>query len=552
MSESGYSYVRFSDPSQSAGDSLRRQTEDTAAWCQRNGVHLDTSLNLRDLGVSAFRGRHRRDDKHALAQFLKLAERGRVPKGSFLVIENLDRLSREDERTALRLWMDILDAGINIVQLHPETIFRHEKSDLMDVMRAIIELSRGHSESARKSERVGAAWGQRRVKARQRNGLLTRRLPAWVREEDDHLLLIPARADVVRRIFDMAGAGCGLYVIMRTLTAEKVPAFGPSGRWSVSYLDLILKDRRALGEYQPRLRKGKGRGEPDGEPIPDYFPRVVTDEAWERARAGAKERYRRRGRLAAVVNVFAGILKSARGGASYTVKKEMNAGNPYRILCSQAPRLSLGKADSFPLETFEKAIFGQLKEINAREILDGANGHDDVVLLEGRLGRVEKSLEALSADMDQNGESPGLLRRYRTKEAEHSRLAKELAEARRKAANPLSAAWGEAQGLLVEVLDKEQRLRLRSALRGIIDEIRILVVPRGRDRLAAVQIWFAGGERHRDYLILHRPPKANATTRTEGGWWCRSLATVTNAGTLDLRNQEHVKRLEKALLEVQL
>ena len=39
-----------------------------------------------------------------------------MPRGSYLVIENLDRLSREDERTALRLWLDILDAGINSVQ----------------------------------------------------------------------------------------------------------------------------------------------------------------------------------------------------------------------------------------------------------------------------------------------------------------------------------------------------------------------------------------------------------------------------------------------------
>src|SRR5262249_46671327 len=156
-----YSYIRFSNPEQAKGDSLRRQTEDTEAWCQRNGIPLDASLTLRDLGVSAFRGRHREGDKYCLAQFLKLVNQGRIARGSYLVIENLDRLSREDERTALRLWMDILDAGINIVQLHPETVFRHEKSDLMDVMRAVIELARGHSESARKAERQSAVWVKR-------------------------------------------------------------------------------------------------------------------------------------------------------------------------------------------------------------------------------------------------------------------------------------------------------------------------------------------------------------------------------------------------------
>ena len=162
-----FSYIRFSHPDQAKGDSLRRQTEAARAWCARNGLCLDESTTLRDLGKSAYTGKHRSNpDRHALAAFLKLVEQGRVPRGSFLVIENLDRLSREDERSALRLWMDILDQGVNIVQLHPETIFRHEKSDMMDIMRAIIELSRGHGESARKSERNGAAWAERRRKAR--------------------------------------------------------------------------------------------------------------------------------------------------------------------------------------------------------------------------------------------------------------------------------------------------------------------------------------------------------------------------------------------------
>src|SRR5262245_50386478 len=101
-----FSYIRFSHPSQAEGDSLRRQTEAAKAWCEKNGVRLDTSTTLRDLGKSAFLGEHRKNpDRHALAAFLKLAEAGQVPRNSYLIIENLDRLSREHERAALRLWM---------------------------------------------------------------------------------------------------------------------------------------------------------------------------------------------------------------------------------------------------------------------------------------------------------------------------------------------------------------------------------------------------------------------------------------------------------------
>ena len=53
-----YSYLRFRSKKQEEGDSIRRQTERTAAWAKRQGVHLDTSLSI-DRGVSAFRGKNR-------------------------------------------------------------------------------------------------------------------------------------------------------------------------------------------------------------------------------------------------------------------------------------------------------------------------------------------------------------------------------------------------------------------------------------------------------------------------------------------------------------
>jgi len=36
-----YSYIRFSHPDQAKGDSLRRQTEAAADWCEHNHVTLD-------------------------------------------------------------------------------------------------------------------------------------------------------------------------------------------------------------------------------------------------------------------------------------------------------------------------------------------------------------------------------------------------------------------------------------------------------------------------------------------------------------------------------
>src|SRR5262245_59211221 len=119
MQPIAYSYLRFSKPDQAEGDSLRRQTADEdgpADWCRRNNVRLDTSITLRDCGKSAYTGAHRKNpDRHALAAFLKMVEDGKIPRGSYLIVENLDRLSREHIRPALTLLLNLIEAGVQIV-----------------------------------------------------------------------------------------------------------------------------------------------------------------------------------------------------------------------------------------------------------------------------------------------------------------------------------------------------------------------------------------------------------------------------------------------------
>jgi DNA invertase Pin-like site-specific DNA recombinase len=95
-----YSYFRMSRPEQLRGDSLRRQLALSDAYAVEHNLTLDNSFQ--DLGVSALRGKHR--TQGALSKFLALVSQGSVEKGSFLLIENLDRLSREEVSEALNLF----------------------------------------------------------------------------------------------------------------------------------------------------------------------------------------------------------------------------------------------------------------------------------------------------------------------------------------------------------------------------------------------------------------------------------------------------------------
>ena len=156
-----YSYMRFSSPKQSDGDSIRRQVAGTAEWCQRNGALLDQQATFQDLGKSAFRGAHRKNPaRNALAAFLRLVEEGKVARGSYLVIENLDRLTREHIRPALTLLLNLIENGVRVVQLKPAEQIFDENVEPMQLMMAIMELSRGNSESQMKSAADGCSLGR--------------------------------------------------------------------------------------------------------------------------------------------------------------------------------------------------------------------------------------------------------------------------------------------------------------------------------------------------------------------------------------------------------
>jgi DNA invertase Pin-like site-specific DNA recombinase len=550
-SAEAFSYGRFSTPEQRKGHSKERQAERAAEWCRRNGVRLNATTFF-DPGRSGFLGEHRKNpDRHALAAFLKLVEEDKIPKGSFLIIESLDRLTREHVRAGLMLCLGLIEKGIRIVQLSPNEVIYDEKSDEMSLMLMIVELSRGHGESKRKSDLSGPAWAKKKRDARE-GKIVTRALPAWVKVHGDRLACIPERAAVVAEIFQLAANGYGMARIVSKLTRDKVPCFGKTGKWGKAYIGRILRDRRAVGEYQPR--RGKKRLA-DGDPVPDYFPQVVTEQLYYAARAGAAERGTRPGRIGeGQINIFAGLLKNARDGEPYFLTGRNEGKGRYHVLINASSEQGRGPCFSFPYLVFERAVLEKLAEIDPREIVGGDNSAVEVAALEGELATVEAKTAELEAEL-LNGSVASLARVLRQLEARKSAIASKLDDARAKAVTPVSESWGACQSLMSALEGTEDEedawLRLRSALRRIVEKIWLLVVPKKLHRIAAVQMYFTGNTR-RDYLIYHKPPHVISGRRKEGGWWVRSLKSVVTEDGLDLRKREDALRLEQVLSSVDL
>ena len=173
-----FSYVRFSSEKQRQGASLERQTEAAQRWADQNGYRLDKSLNLQDLAVSAFRGDNTTIGK--LAAFKVAAEQEIIPKGSVLLVENLDRISRQHWEDAFIELRSIMKLRIDVVTLANG---RHYRADqpltMMEGIEMILTFERAHEESLTKSKRVKDGWQRNKAKVEAGTRLRSGVTPSW-------------------------------------------------------------------------------------------------------------------------------------------------------------------------------------------------------------------------------------------------------------------------------------------------------------------------------------------------------------------------------------
>ena len=439
-----YSYLRFSTPEQSKGDSFRRQTEGSRAYAKKHGLDLDESLTFKDLGVSAFRGKNVQEG--ALGAFLRAVESGKIRRGSYLLVENLDRLSRDTVRTAFIQFTGILERGVNVVTLTDGKLYTAAKmdSDFGDLMFSLTTMFRAHDESALKSKRLSAAWGAKRDRAQADGKKLTARCPAWLTLASDRksFTVDSTRRKVVQRIFEMTIAGHGKSVIARRFNAEGLPTFGNSEGWHTSYVQKILESESVTGLFQPMrivVKDHKKTRVPDGDPIPGYFPPVVDRATFERARRSRTSRRIPTGRKGeSFSNLFSGLATCGNCGAPmhFVNKGEGSKGGAY-LVCSNARRaVSNCKAKAWRYGPVEALLILCLEELNYNELFPDLTRdtraklrelEDTKLATESELARTRKQLDNIADLLIENSKQPTLLARLNTTQAAFDSLTVKLA-----------------------------------------------------------------------------------------------------------------------------
>jgi DNA invertase Pin-like site-specific DNA recombinase len=340
-----FSYIRFSSPEQAKGDSFRRQSERAQAWAQANGYTIVASLE--DLGVSGYRGKNAETGK--FGGFLRAAEAGELPKDSVLLVENLDRVSRQAPRKALRQFLDVLDFGIGVVTLTDGEWYTAKSVDDdttgMKLFASLMVMIRANNESRVKGERVAAAWSRKRAAAREKALPLSDRIPGWLipqRDATGRRTFVENwdRIKIVRRIFEETARGLGRRTIVRGLNKEGEVSFLSGKGWQPSSVIKVIRSRATLGEYQPHKRDENGRRVPDGEAIKGYYPTVIDEALWVEANEAVKVRRKNAaGRpQAEVANLIRGLARCVCGERMQMLNKGAPPKGGRYYVCSAANR----------------------------------------------------------------------------------------------------------------------------------------------------------------------------------------------------------------------
>jgi DNA invertase Pin-like site-specific DNA recombinase len=443
-------------------------------------------LTFEDLGVSAFRGRN--VDQGALGEFLCAIEGGLVQPGSILLVESLDRLSRQTARRALRALEGIVDAGVSVVTLDTNREYTTATldGDPMALIEIVLKATLAHDESVKKQARLRQAWVGKRDQVMKNGGALTARGPAWLKLIDGSWVVLEERAKVVRRIFDLTAQGTGAEAIAELLNRERVPVFGRGTMWHKTYIRKILDNPAVIGVFVPHTlnydSQGKRRREPTGDRIEDYFPAVVDLDTWETVqglKAGRRAPPPGGASKSSVSHLLAGLATCPLCGSTMTrVTKGSSdkAGKP-KLVCTKAKTGAGCQYHGVDVETVERALIAGLDRAAAE-----APGPDEsiarqVELVEGEIAGTEDALERLLDALQRAPDSAALVDRLTALEATLGELRGKHADLLRQSLLADPRGFLKRQAVAVEAItkpstgDREWRVKANAALRAAARQV---------------------------------------------------------------------------------
>lgn len=387
MTKRVFCYVRFSTKRQHAGDSVERQQSLIDSYVGRTGAVIAEQFT--DLGVSAFKGKNVKVG--ALSQFLQRIKDGEISQGDTLIVESLDRISRQKELDTLEVLISILTAGVIIYTLADERAYDRETENQANLIFQInFIISRAYDESITKQRRSISSWKRKHDGARSGKTLMTKRLPYWLTVSDHEgkqtISVIENRAQEVRLVFELAAYKLGAQAIATRLNASV-----PEKRWTLIAVRHLLNSKSVYGCFEAFKTKALSGSLDRGqayEEIEGYFPPVISREEYYKVQGVLqtnKEIHAVRGRASkGFRNVFKGIIKCMHCGSFLHQHFTKRKGHEYMYLICHKSLVNAcpcGKKMMIPYRFILEPFLLHFKNFRLDELVDERS---KISLLESR------------------------------------------------------------------------------------------------------------------------------------------------------------------------
>jgi hypothetical protein len=349
--------------------------------------------------------------------------------------------------------------------------------DAQQMIMSIFVLARSNEESKRKSERCAAVAEQARERARTGKPT-TKRVPGWIRVKEDYsgFELIPSYAATVRTVYRMALNGYGANLICDHLIKNKAETWTTKGRWSPDYVSALLRDRKVTGEYQQGKCPRGMRRTVVGEPILNYFPKVIDELTWQKVQNQRASNWghglsvgNRKGKgRTSWRNIFAGLLYDQDGNS--VIYKQTNWTWEY-LMSSDRSKFATHKVR---YDKFKTAILNLLKnDIDWLSLVEDSDPQIRIELaeIEAEIQKNDARLDRYSKMLDLDDNAPELLLnkiKIAEREAKDLQLQHERLQSR--AISNQSLKTG-IPTITVNQTVRESNLKLREEIRRRISRI---------------------------------------------------------------------------------
>ena len=357
--KTAYSYKRFSSVGQSHGSSIERQLEEAQSISAEKGwkfVDLPS-----DRGLSGFTSENKH--KGALGLFLRKVTAGEVEKGSVLIIEKMDRFSRNEVDLVLPDFLALLQSGIEIFSCIDRSHYTLAviRQNPMMLNYAVMAMAMANDFSKTLSKRISNTFALKYAAATKGQKVnFGNWQPRWI-DFVNGSFKFNKKAETVSWIIQEYLKGTSMLSIASQLNQEGTPAIGRGKRWTQGQVGYLLQTEGLLGHCEIK-----------GHKYSRYYPALITDDDWNKLQAKLRENTARKGgnrEGQSIANLFRNRCRCSKCGGSISTQHSDKGRVKYYYKCQDA---RYGKCDvrkMMPVYPIEQQFFFNILQETPTAIL---------------------------------------------------------------------------------------------------------------------------------------------------------------------------------------